>query len=272
MKKIDVLLFRLVYFLRWCVGRAVTFKGRYGSWQEALGSSSGYDDATISERAFSAAIFGRERKNRVERDGVLVETGPPPFALVSALLMCGLRNNGVVRVLDFGGGYGSHYFQLHHILQNFICVEWSVVEQPQIVQKGNAHFSDGNLEFFCSIKDAFCGCSPNFVLLSGVLQYIENYDQIISDIFEHSPDVIFLDRTPFVFGEGDIISVQHVPPSLIKSSYPVRIFSKKFFFDKFLREYDLFAEFDAIDRVMYGPGSWINFLGAIFVNKRVLSK
>ena len=52
-----------------------------------------------------------------------------------------------LKVVDFGGACGAHYFIANHFLKDSVDIKWHVVETHNMVQKGKL-LEDGKLRFF----------------------------------------------------------------------------------------------------------------------------
>ena len=82
--------------------------------------------------------------------------------------------------------------------------------------------------------------SPDIIIASSSLQYLENYKDILNKIFNLNPDYIFILKTPFDNKMFDEIYVQKPPKNVYNSTYPSWIFSYETFLinfrDKFVLE------------------------------------
>lgn len=142
-----------------------------------------------------------------------------------------------------------------------------MVEQGHFVQAGRENFEDGSLCFRNTIADAVDGMRPNVALLSGVLQYIPNAAGILAELVSTGIETIVIDRTPFVDDDATIISVQHVPSRIVKSSYPTYLFSQSNLLGDAWQNYRILVEFEAIDRTIFSLGRRIVFKGMILVKR-----
>ena len=102
---------------------------------------------------------------------------------------------------------------------------------------------------------------PNVLLLSGLLQYIEEPYTLLDDILEHNFEYILIDRTSFSTLHKDIIKIQTVPKNIYKASYPCWFFDEAFFINYFASKgYRLIEGFDGAD----GNGMDYYFKGMIW--------
>jgi putative methyltransferase (TIGR04325 family) len=221
--------------------------GNYSSWSEALEKSGGYDSEKINEKVRASASLVKNGLAAYERDSVLFYKAEYSFPLLSGLMWIAALNRGKLNVLDFGGSLGSTYFQNKFFLDPLTDLNWCIVEQPGFVETGNKNFADERLHFFASINECTESFDINVVLLSSVLQYLEKPFSLLEQVKSSGIKYILIDRTPFIEG-ADRITLQKVPPSIYKGSYPCWFFNRKKFIDWFSEEYDKILEFDALDK------------------------
>jgi putative methyltransferase (TIGR04325 family) len=157
------------------------------------------------------------------------------------------QNEGRLNVLDFGGSLGSTYYQNKLFLDSLKDVNWCIVEQKGFVKIGMEEFATKDLHFFNNIEDCLESFDVDVILLSSVLQYLEDPFAMIEKIKSLRIKNIIIDRTPFVSGR-DRITIQKVMPTIYKASYPCWFFNKSKFEDSFLPEYKLLLDFKALDR------------------------
>ena len=209
-------------------GGGVTFTGDYNSWAEAASQCVGYGDDEILAKVLDSTLKVKSGEAVFERDSVLFDEIQYSWPLLSGLMLAAARNGGNLRVLDYGGSLGSCYFQIKKYLAELPLVEWGVVEQNNFVQAGLEYIRDDNINFFKTIGECALSLKPNVVLLSSVLQYVEEPEAILLDISKLDIDMIVIDRTPFSSSEFSGIVVQKVPSSIYSASYPMHIISQDF--------------------------------------------
>jgi putative methyltransferase (TIGR04325 family) len=137
-----------------------------------------------------------------------------------------------LNILDFGGSFGSTYFQNYSILKNKNKFNWSIIEQEKIVKCAKKFKLEDNLSFHLSIKNYMKKCKPDIVLFSSVIQYLERPYKIINYLLKKKIKNIFFLKTPFI-NNKELIKVQIVPKHIYDASYPVRIFDERFFLKLF---------------------------------------
>ena len=226
---------------------SVTFKGRYSSWAEAANVSLGYDSSIILDRVLEASLKVQNGEALYERDSVLFNEIQYSWPLAAALGLTAGEYDGNLHVLDFGGALGSTYFANRNLIKSFKRVTWSIVEQQNYVKAGNKYFSNDILTFYDTIQDAKNQNPINCVILSAVLQYLENPYDIIAEICKLKPAYIILDQTITNNTENNSYHVQLTPSSIYKASYPCSSLSEKKLMNQMAPHYDLVAKFDSLD-------------------------
>lgn len=203
----------------------VSFSGNYPDWQSAQAASIGYDSDAIFCRVLEAARKVKDGEALWERDSVPFYHEEYNIPLLSALMSVAAWNKGRLRVLDFGGAFGSTYWQHRQLLQKLEVLSWNVIEQPQIVSCGREEFQTDVLQFWPDMQSCAVLGAVDVVLFSSVLQYMESPYELLEQAIDISPKAIILDRTPFA-EKDEHITVQHVPPTIYQASYPCRWLDK----------------------------------------------
>ena len=212
--------------------------GRFNSWQDAKDHGKGYNSGIILEKVKLATLKVKNGEAVYERDSVLFDEVQYAWPLLAALLKIASERNGKLNVLDFGGSLGSSYFQNRDFLNLGANLKWNIIEQEHFVDCGKAGFEDDSLKFYYDIESCLEQNNPDVLLLSGVLQYLDDPFQWISKFTSHSINYIIVDRTAFV--EGDtFITVQKGSEHV---DYPAWFFNKPEFIKKWIG-YEKIAEF-----------------------------
>jgi putative methyltransferase (TIGR04325 family) len=234
-------------FLRIVTGLFYGWHGNYSSWSEAMKKCEGYDSHDIHEKVKYSALKVRDGIEVYERDSLLFDHVEYSFPLLSGLLWIACLNNRKLNVLDFGGSLGSTYFQNRFFLDSLVDVNWCIVEQPEVVKTGIENFEDKRLHFFYSIDECLKSYDIHVIILSSVLQYLEEPYKLLDKIISQKPEYLIIDRTPFIIGK-ERITIQKVNPKIYKGSYPCWFFNEDKFVNALTPLYKMIVEFDALDR------------------------
>jgi putative methyltransferase (TIGR04325 family) len=241
----------------------IYFSGNYSDWKTASSHATGYDAAQILEQVKQSVLKVKSGAAVYERDSVLFDKVEHSYPVLAGVLRAAAENGNRLSMLDFGGSLGSSYFQCRDFLSVVEDLQWSIVEQEGFVRCGQENFETEQLRFFYTIEECMQHMIPNVVLLSGVLQFLESPATVLEQLIETAVPYIIIDRTTFSEASADMITVQHVPPSIYPASYPCRIFSRQRFLELFQDRYEVIAESDSNDTGASVNGLDYTFSGMI---------
>lgn len=210
----------LIQTLTACKRSKYGWHGNYDSWDEAKGASTGYDDIKIANLVKDSLLKVKKGEVAYERDSVLFDEIEYSWPLLAGLMYASAKFQGSLSVVDFGGSLGSSYYQNKKFLDRLDSVLWNIIEQEHFVKIGKELFEHDNLRFFRDIESCKLKTMHNVLLLSSVIQYIEQPYSLIDKLLTYSFRFIIIDRTPFSLSQQDEIKVQVVPPSIYRASYP----------------------------------------------------
>lgn len=214
--------------------------GNFPDWSHALAASSGYHQDLIAQKVQTAVIEVLSGRAAFERDSVCFDRHEYNFPLLAHLLEYSHASSRL-HVVDFGGSLGSTFLQNQAHLKVLREVVWKVIEQKTFVDRGRALFPDGRIHFFETIEEAVPGEPAEAILLaSSVLQYLPDPRGQIEAFKKIGFSRILLDRTYFLDGPRRL-TVQKVPPSIYKASYPCWFFNEQEFTSWFEPEYELIS-------------------------------
>lgn len=123
--------------------------------------------------------------------------------VMSALGCVGDRD---VRVLDFGGGAGAHFWVARSLTDASAIRQWAVVETPNLASA--AATSDERLSFHTTIEEAAERLGTvDLVFASGVIPYVPDPVATLASLAALGARVVFLTRTPLSPDAGDHVLV-----------------------------------------------------------------
>ena len=227
----------------------IKFHGDYQTWKQAEDDSCGYNQDVILEKVKIATLKVKNGEAMYERDSVLFDHIQYSWSILAGLMWAASQNQGRLDVIDFGGSLGSTYFQNRKFLAPLPEVHWNIIEQSNFVTCGQNFIQDDHLHFYSTVCECLIHRSPNVVLLSGVLPYVEDWITTLKDLLEKRIPIVLVDRTYFVLDGDEKIAVQIVPESIYTASYPCRFLNKEKFIQIFNEAgYELVEEFPTLDR------------------------
>src|SRR5678816_2707182 len=105
------------------------FRGNFATWQEAVSQSIPFRESQDERRAALAAhcqLYVRVKRGEVAcvYDGIVLDEVKLPYALIAHLLRIGIERQGGLRVVDFGGSFGTTYFQTRLFLSVLDKIRW----------------------------------------------------------------------------------------------------------------------------------------------------
>jgi putative methyltransferase (TIGR04325 family) len=244
------------------------WSGKYKSWKTASDKCSGYDAGSILEKVKSAVLEVKHGKAAYERDSVTFRKLEYSHELLHIFESIASKNNNTLDVVDFGGSLGSTYFQYRQLLTS-VKLSWKVVEQQHYVDTGKKFIEDEQLKFYYTIKESIGGEKAKVLFLGSVLQYLEKPSEFVNDIMSYGFDYIIIDRTAFIEDSRDRLTIQNVPESIYKASYPVWFFNKENFIKLFTILYRSIKEFssEVSSPVVLEDGKHVHWSGFLFEKK-----
>jgi putative methyltransferase (TIGR04325 family) len=224
--------------------KGVQWSGNHSNWDEAIRLTKSYaDDATLNQLKEAALEVSKGGKP-YERDGVVFDRILYSRGLAMHLLRLSMESGSSLRVLDFGGGAGSSYYQNRALLKSVNNLSWTIIEQPELALFGRENISEKGLLFHDDLDKV--DSSPDDVfLISGVIQYLKEPSAILHKILARKPRCIIFDRTSFIRGTSHRLTVQKLPESLYEASYPCWFFNERQFEEALSGDYRLVDEFES---------------------------
>ena len=182
--------------------RALKASAEYGSWDDALSSCgrSTYESETIVNAVVAKNFAYQRALNNLDSSS---------FSSNSPLVALGLcRSEQCLRVLDFGGGGGSHYSILEKAVRDNSQIYWYVVETPQMTDHAR-RLERGRLRFLSSTDAAKQALGTiDLIFTSSALQYCEDPISTLKSLTDIGARFIYITRTPLAETDTPIYSTQ----------------------------------------------------------------
>lgn len=247
-----------------------SFQGVYEDWDSVYSRShpSPWDECLT--KVANATLAVKNGQAKYQRDSVIFNDSYLPTSLFYVLLSEALRKGNKITVLDFGGGLGGTYFHCKNLLPQLDVFKWVVVEQEEFVVKGKNQFETHELIFASSFNEVALH-AIDVIIFSGVLHYLKNPFDVISDALALAPSTVFVDRLPYTLERlEDFWTLQVVPDEIFPSRVPMRVFGRHSipeFFEQ--NRYVCHGRTDAVDPSAYVSGIKIDFSGYVFLKEVV---
>ena len=237
-------------------------------WKAASQTIRGYEDEEIISSVVQSTRAVRSGQAAFERDGVLFESVQYVWPVLSGLLWAKARCADSLRVLDFGGALGSHFWQYRQFLDDLPDTQWAVVEQHGMVTAGNREFSAPGLTFHESVAEASRAMSPNIVLASGSLCYVSEPDAILDSFAKSGAEVLVLDRVPVHGGQDTVLAKQQLGRGKTTKGYLAWIMSQRQLLERISTEWNIVTTFPSLDRDWKtNRGRWFHWMGLLATRK-----
>jgi putative methyltransferase (TIGR04325 family) len=228
------------------------WSGDYKTWDDAEDKCTGYDKMEILEKCQESILKVKNGIAVYERDSVLFDKVEYSWGLLAGLQKVVIENELNLKVLDYGGSLGSTYFQNRVFFSNLKNFKWGIVEQKHFVENGRKYFQDDFLKYYYTIEDCFKDFKPNVILLSSVIQYLKEPISFLDELNILKVSYVIFDRTSFIIGDSEKLTIQTVPNEIYEASYPCWFFNESNLISR-LSNYDLLADFSSFcdaDRII----------------------
>ena len=206
----------------------------YESYEAALADADSYEDPLLTE------LVAAKGKQFAE---TLQTTNELDYSHLRILLaVVGSPSSTPLRVLDFGGGSGTHYWVAKQILGNHVELDWRVVETPAMVEAVTRYeLANEELTFYSDLQEAVSDATFDAVYASSSIHYTPDPYATLEILCNIPSKRLVITRTPMA--DEDLILLQTsrmrdngpgpVPESLEKSvahqtvTYPVSILNRE---------------------------------------------
>jgi putative methyltransferase (TIGR04325 family) len=169
---------------RWATKEPFIWDGIYESFDQAPAAGHGF---ASEEWLADMERYTRTAVEALRNNDAAVAENVPHYHVLLSLLVASLGAAGrPVRVLDFGGGMGIAAANVRRCISEEIAVDYLIVDNEPSCERGRRLLKD-----FSSVK--FVPELPqdvgpvDVVVLSGVLQFVENYEELLSRLARCAP-------------------------------------------------------------------------------------
>lgn len=182
--------------------RGALERTRFDSYADALAycSAGAYENPDIVEVVLE--------KTRIYRDRLAAKSEPLSLQPQAAFGLCSLAAAGgplPLRVLDFGGACGAHYFAARALLPASTRLDWIVVETPEMARRAGPALTGPELRFSCDLADAAASLgSIDLLYTSGTLQCVENPCEYLDRLLSLPARNYLFNRLGLTMGQADV--------------------------------------------------------------------
>lgn len=209
----------------------VFYTGPFSNWSEAVSSSTGYCNSTITQKAVSAITKILSGEKKCEKDTILFDEYQYSLPLILGLNFTLKYIKQKITILDYGGSFASSFFRNFDILSNF-NIRWIVVEQEHIVNIAKEKlYQFNNLEFISTsnFKTANPCLDYDVLLLGSSLQFLKHPEIELKILLKPCVKSLIFEQTPFVISGSTQLTVQQIREPIYDASYPAWHFDENEF-------------------------------------------
>ena len=185
--------------------RSGSARGRYSSYAQALNdcTESGYENASIVNVVVE--------KTKRYRDDLFEKKMPVQMNATVAYSLCSLLasiESKEIKVLDFGGAAGAHYFLARAMLPSSCSLNWLVVETPAMAEEANRILSSDELRFSSNLIDAVNSMGRIDLLhTSGTLQCVDGPHDYLRKLISADANHILFNRLGLTKGNHEVVTI-----------------------------------------------------------------
>ena len=169
---------------RWANKEPFIWNGVYANFGEVPTAGLGFaSDAWLGDmERYTQAAIDALRSDRAESPANV----PQYHALFSLLLASFSQLDRPVRVLDFGGGMGIGFANVRRCMAEGMQLDYLIVDNEESCERGRRLLKDfSSVRFMSELpRDAE---SVDVMVLSGVLQFVEEYEKLLNDLSVYKP-------------------------------------------------------------------------------------
>jgi len=161
----------------------------YETYEAALADADSYEDPLLTE------LVAAKGKQFAEN---LQSTNELDYSHLRILLaLVGSPTSQPLRILDFGGGSGTHYWVAKKLLGESVELDWRVVETPAMVEAVKRYeLANNELTFYSNVQDATAGVTFDAVYASSSIHYTPEPYKTLEELCNISSRRLIITRTP----------------------------------------------------------------------------
>ena len=197
------------------------------SWETAERKSVGYESTDVLTPLMQGTTETRD--NLIKSRSATTRYQQVATAILFGLSEDMLHGGKPLRILDFGGGSGDYFYQLQKFVPN-IDFDWTVVETPALAQAMQDKYGGYPEQIRWVHSLEMTDDKYDFVLCSGVLQYVEKPFEILEALVKKS-ELVIINRIPLTTSSDNFVALQRVLTKKKRGSYPAHFFSETSFLE-----------------------------------------
>lgn len=219
-----------------------SFKGNFKNFNQINLNLTKYDSNKIIKKVFTAYKISSKKSYLIDRDGDVLIKKNQNFQLLESLSK-NLKKPKLNCVIDYGGSLANFYRNNSNYLKKFNLI-WVVIDNEKICNIGKEQIKNKNIFFFKNLKLANQylmqrNVKVDIFLFGSSIQYLKNFEKILSNIRSQGVKKIFIDRQPVLRIKRTRYVIQNTPFWSGNFSYAVKLYNYQHLINLFIK-YDFF--------------------------------
>lgn len=191
-----------------------SFKGDFKNFDQIKTNLTSYDSNKIIKKVYLAYKATLKTSYLIDRDGEILIKKSQNFQLLEAISK-NLNNKRKNCIIDYGGSLANFYRNNSNYLKKLNLI-WIVIDNEKICDIGKKKIKNNNIYFFKNLKlvNQFLlsrNYKVNSFLFGSSIQYLENFEKILSYIRSNHIKKIFIDRQPVLKSKKTKFVIQKTP-------------------------------------------------------------
>jgi len=191
-----------------------SFKGDFKNFDQIKSNLTSYDSDKIIKKVYAAYKATLKTSYLIDRDGEILIKKNQNFQLLEAISK-NLNNQKKNCIVDYGGSLANFYRNNSNYLKKLNLI-WIVIDNKKICDLGKKKIKYNNIHFFKNLKlvNQFLisrNIKVNTFLFGSSIQYLENFEKLLSYIRSNSVKKIFIDRQPVLKSKKTKFVIQKTP-------------------------------------------------------------
>jgi len=176
-----------------------SFKGDFKNFNQINSNLTPYDSNKIIKKVYVAYKATSKTSYLIDRDGEILFKKNQNFQLLEAISK-NLKNQKKNCIVDYGGSLANFYRNNANYLKKLNLI-WLVIDNNKICLIGKKKIKDNNIYFFKNLKLAnqfliSRNIKVNIFLFGSSIQYLKNFEKLLSNIRSRGIKKILIDRQP----------------------------------------------------------------------------
>jgi putative methyltransferase (TIGR04325 family) len=160
----------------------------YSSYEEALKHADGFDDPLLTKVVVA--------KGKKFAENLVIHKTIDLMMLRTVIGIVSVLKSKSLKVIDFGGAAGAHYFITKSLLDNDINIDWRVIETPAMVNEAvKQGLQNNELTFYDTIEAAAQDEAFDLVFASSSVHYTPRPYDVIASLLSVTSKKFVLTRT-----------------------------------------------------------------------------